>query len=89
MLIGIDLGGTKIEVLLLDADGRECFRKRLPTPQGQYAAILHTIKQLVAEGGTARGASVQRGYRYARCDFARYGVDEKCQLGGAEWQAAA
>ncbi len=49
MRIGIDLGGTKIEVLLLDDAGRECFRKRLPTPQGQYDAILQTIKQLVDE----------------------------------------
>ena len=49
MLIGIDLGGTKIEVLLLDETGHEVFRKRLPTPQGQYAAILQTIKQLVDE----------------------------------------
>lgn len=47
--IGIDLGGTKIEVLLLDAAGRACFRKRLPTPQGQYAATLQTVRQLVAE----------------------------------------
>jgi fructokinase len=49
MHIGIDLGGTKIEVLLLDAHGKECFHKRLPTPQGQYDAILQTIKQLVDE----------------------------------------
>jgi fructokinase len=45
--IGIDLGGTKTEVLLLDTQGQEAFRKRLPTPQGQYAAILQTIKHLV------------------------------------------
>jgi fructokinase len=47
--IGVDLGGTKIEVLLLDGQGNACFRKRLPTPQGQYTAILQTITQLVAE----------------------------------------
>lgn len=49
MHIGVDLGGTKIEVLLLDTAGRAVFRKRLPTPQGQYAAILQVIRQLVAE----------------------------------------
>ncbi len=43
MHIGIDLGGTKIEVLLLDKQGQEIFRKRLPTPQSQYAAILTTL----------------------------------------------
>nr|WP_308874737.1 ROK family protein [Thiothrix subterranea] len=49
MHIGIDLGGTKTEVLLLNTHGQEIFRKRLPTPQGQYAAILQTIQQLVDE----------------------------------------
>ena len=30
--IGIDLGGTKIEIIVLDPDGREQFRHRIPTP---------------------------------------------------------
>ncbi|GHD45908.1 N-acetylglucosamine kinase [Marinobacter persicus] len=46
-LIGIDLGGTKIEVILLDQGRREHFRHRVPTPQGDYPAILATIQQLV------------------------------------------
>jgi fructokinase len=29
--IGIDLGGTKIETIVLDANNREIFRKRIPT----------------------------------------------------------
>ncbi len=62
MRIGIDLGGTKIEVLLLDAAGRECFRKRLPTPQGQYDAILHTIKQLVDEAEHHAGQACSVGF---------------------------
>ncbi|HNJ09792.1 MAG TPA: ROK family protein [Plasticicumulans sp.] len=45
--IGIDLGGTKIELLALDADGRECLRRRVPTPQGDYAATLQAIRALV------------------------------------------
>ena len=32
MRIGIDLGGTKIEAIALDADGRERSRRRVPTP---------------------------------------------------------
>ncbi len=55
MHIGIDLGGTKIEVLLLDSAGRECFRKRLPTPQGQYEATLQTIRLLVDEAEQQAG----------------------------------
>lgn len=47
--IGIDLGGTKIEVLALDGAGREVFRKRIPTPQGDYAATLRAAATLVAE----------------------------------------
>ena len=49
--IGIDLGGTKIEALALDAGGRETFRKRVPTPRGDYQATLKTIASLAAEAG--------------------------------------
>ena len=45
--IGIDLGGTKIELLALEAGGREIFRKRVPTPQGDYAATVATTVALV------------------------------------------
>ncbi len=52
--IGIDLGGTKTEAIALDAAGREVFRKRVPTPRGDYAATLETIKALVDEAGEGR-----------------------------------
>ena len=45
--IGIDLGGTKIELLALDAAGNEIFRKRVPTPQGDYAVTLEAVAGLV------------------------------------------
>lgn len=47
MRVGIDLGGTKIEAAVLDAQGGFRFRKRLPTPQGDYPATLQVIKTLV------------------------------------------
>jgi predicted NBD/HSP70 family sugar kinase len=47
--IGIDLGGTKIEGLALDAEGREIFRKRVATPRSDYAATLSAIAGLVLE----------------------------------------
>ena len=53
--LGIDLGGTKIEILALDAAGRECFRRRAPTPHGDYAAILGTIVELVGEAERTLG----------------------------------
>jgi len=43
--IGIDLGGTKIEGVVLDAEGRELYRRRIPTEREHgYRHILHRIK---------------------------------------------
>jgi fructokinase len=49
MRIGVDLGGTKIEIIALDARGEEVLRRRVPTPQGDYAATLQAIAALVQE----------------------------------------
>ncbi len=45
--IGIDLGGTKIEALVLDTAGTERWRRRIPTPAGDYEATLRAVAQLV------------------------------------------
>jgi fructokinase len=45
--IGIDLGGTKIEGIALDAAGCELARQRVPTPQGNYDATVEAIAALV------------------------------------------
>ena len=45
--IGIDLGGTKIEGVLLDSQGKELQRQRVSTPQGDYPATIESIRQLV------------------------------------------
>jgi fructokinase len=45
--LGVDLGGTKIEILALDEHGNEGFRRRVPTPRGDYAATLAAIADLV------------------------------------------
>ena len=47
MRIGIDLGGTKIEGIALDDDGRELLRKRVTTPAGDYPATLAAVAGLV------------------------------------------
>jgi fructokinase len=49
--IGVDIGGTKIEALALDAAGREMFRKRVPSPRGDYAATISAVRSLVSESG--------------------------------------
>jgi fructokinase len=45
--MGIDLGGTKIEALVLDGGGTELARERVPTPAGDYAATLQALAGLV------------------------------------------
>ena len=60
MRIGIDLGGTKIEVIALGDQNEELFRKRIPTPGGDYQGTIDAICQLVkdAETGTGRTGTV-------------------------------
>jgi fructokinase len=58
--IGIDLGGTKIEIVALDQAGRQLLRRRAATPQGDYCGTLETIAALVsaAEAELGCGASI-------------------------------
>ncbi len=44
---GIDLGGTKIEIIALNNHGHTLLRERVPTPQGDYAATVQTILHLI------------------------------------------
>src|SRR5215813_13841042 len=53
MRIGIDLGGTKIEIAVLGPQGRLILRERVPAPTGDYAATIRAVKELVA-GAEAR-----------------------------------
>ncbi|GBD43993.1 Fructokinase [bacterium HR40] len=53
--LGIDLGGTKIEIAALDAVGRTVLRRRVPTPRNDYEATLSAIVQLVAEAEAELG----------------------------------
>jgi fructokinase len=47
--IGVDLGGTKIEIVALDASGVERFRRRIATPRDDYDATLRAVADLVDE----------------------------------------
>ncbi|MCW8835004.1 MAG: ROK family protein [Rhodospirillales bacterium] len=55
MRIGIDLGGTKIEALALDATGREQGRLRADTPQGDYDGTVRAVRDMVDALETATG----------------------------------
>lgn len=46
-LIGVDLGGTKIEAAVLGTDGAVVWRQRVATPQGDYEGTLQSIRTLV------------------------------------------
>jgi fructokinase len=44
---GIDLGGTKIEIVALDEGGEVRYRRRVPTPKHDYGEIVRTLCDLV------------------------------------------
>lgn len=58
MRLGIDLGGTKIEIVALADDSAELLRRRVATPRGDYAGTLQAVAGLVAEAEDQLG---QRG----------------------------
>jgi fructokinase len=47
--LGVDLGGTKLEIVALDAHGEERLRRRIATPRGDYEATLAAIAGLVRD----------------------------------------
>ena len=53
--LGVDLGGTKIEAVVLGCEGEILWRERVATPAGDYPATLSAIGALVASGRAAAG----------------------------------
>lgn len=49
MRIGIDLGGTKTEGIIIDDASRVLAKRRVPTPPNDYEAALRTICDLVRD----------------------------------------
>ncbi|MEM9196900.1 MAG: ROK family protein [Pseudomonadota bacterium] len=47
MGLGVDLGGTKIEAVYLDAEGREHGRTRVSTPRHDYPGTVRAVADLV------------------------------------------
>jgi fructokinase len=52
---GVDLGGTKIEIIALGDDGRELLRRRIATPREDYDAILDAVAALVRDAEAELG----------------------------------
>ncbi len=63
--IGVDVGGTKIEAILISPSADERERLRVPSPRGNYratlAAISYLVNTLTARHGITRGYSVGTG----------------------------
>jgi len=59
--IGIDLGGTKIETIVLATDGAELFRRRIDSPRGSYEGTIAAIVEQVALAEQAVGARASVG----------------------------
>lgn len=73
MRIGIDLGGTKTEVIALSDHGEELFRYRVPTPRDDYDKTVENIIGLVkrAEQETGQQGSVGLGIPGTLSPFTR------------------
>ena len=60
--IGIDLGGTKTEIVVLSPSAEVLLRKRVPTPKSSgYEAICTAICELVNEGQSVAGGNATVG----------------------------
>lgn len=57
MRIGIDLGGTKTEIIALAKDGATLLRRRVTSPQGDYTATVACIAGLVKMAESELGQS--------------------------------
>ncbi len=53
--LGLDLGGTKIAAVVLDATGAVRWQTRVATPRHDYAATIRALVDLVAAGEAAVG----------------------------------
>src|SRR5258706_4609935 len=54
--IGVDIGGTKMEIAALDEAGAELLRRRAPAPGGRYDEAVAAIAELVREAESEVGA---------------------------------
>jgi fructokinase len=59
--LGIDLGGTKIEIIGLDESGAALLRRRRPSPRDSYRDTLEAIRELIAAAEAELGAGATIG----------------------------
>ena len=54
--IGLDIGGTKMEIAALDESGAELFRRRTETPSGAYPDAIRVVADAVLDAERTLGA---------------------------------
>lgn len=62
MRLGIDWGGTKMEIIALGDAGEELFRERMPTPRDDYDGCIEAVATLVAHAEKATGQTGSIGF---------------------------
>ncbi len=60
-LLGMDLGGSKIEAVVLDGSGKTVFQKRIATPASNYRAILKSMHHLLDLAESSVGRTLEVG----------------------------
>jgi N-acetylglucosamine kinase len=58
---GIDIGGTKIELVAYNADMQSLYSKRIATPTSDYPVFLQSVQDLVIEADTFLGTKADVG----------------------------
>ncbi len=59
--LGVDLGGTKIEIAVFDDSGREVVRQRSPTPRAGYDIALQEFTHMILDAEKEAGGRCQVG----------------------------
>ncbi len=62
LALGIDLGGTKIEIIALDEQGKVRLRRRKSSPRGSYDGTLEALRDMIAETEFELGAKGTLGF---------------------------
>jgi fructokinase len=60
--LGVDLGGTKIEIIALDESGAVLLRRRQPSPRGSYQATLEAVSRMVLDAEAELGPRASVGF---------------------------
>ena len=74
--LGVDLGGTKTEAILLDESLNVLERKRVSTPKNDYSEIIDTISNLVLDV-SSNVSDFSLWHMYSWCNFKKNWIDKK------------